>query len=448
MSKHKILLVDDEADIRFVLGRFLRSQGYEVVEADSCAAAEAMFQSSRPHAAILDYQLPDGTALDMLPRLREIDPAAPLLILTAHGTIPMAVNAIKEGAEQFLTKPIELPALALVLRRILEDQRNRQKQMAGRTRQTREAVDPFLGTSRAIRELATQAERLLGTDSPVLIQGETGTGKTVLARWLHDHGARAEESIVDLNCATLSRDLLESELFGYEKGAFTGAAAAKAGLVEVAHRGTLFLDEIGDMDLAVQPKILKVIEEMQYRRVGGVRDRHADIRLIAATHQNLGQLVSEKLFRGDLYFRISAIPLTVPPLRERAEDVPALARRILERISNGGPGKDLSPEAERALTVYAWPGNIRELRNVLDRAALLAGGDTLEAADLRFGTPGPSTAAPEPEPSASIADNERRYIEQVLREENGKVERAAKRLGIVRSALYKKIKKYGILIPR
>jgi DNA-binding NtrC family response regulator len=443
VARQKVLLVDDEADIRFVIGTFLRSQGYDVVEAESCRGAEAVFQASRPDLAILDYQLPDGTALDLLPRLKEIDSATPLLILTAHGTIPMAVHAIKEGAEQFLTKPIELPALAIILRRSLDAQRDRRKQMAGSSRRAREAVDPFLGTSDAIRQLERRAHRVLVSESPILIQGETGTGKTLLAKWLHEQGPRADETMVDLNCAALSRELLETELFGYEKGAFTGAAGAKMGLLEVAHRGTVFLDEIGDMDVQVQPKLLKVIEEKQFRRVGGVRDRHVDIRLVAASHQDLEQLVEERRFRGDLLFRINTIPLQVPSLRERSEDILLLAERILKNLAGEiGCGEvSLSASAEAALTAYAWPGNIRELRNVLERALLLSESNVLTAEDFRF------SRAARPD-DATIADNERRHIEQVLREEGGRVDRAAGRLGIVRSALYKKIKKHGIVIPR
>jgi DNA-binding NtrC family response regulator len=290
MAKEKILVVDDEAGVRFGIGDFLESQGYEVGEADSCQGMLDIFRTSRPDAAIVDYMLPDGHALDLLPRLRDIDPTVPLILLTAHGSIDLAVRAVKEGAEHFLTKPVELSALLAILRRTLENRRNRQRQLASKSRQTREEVDPFLGTSAAIRQLAEQVRKVLVTESPILIQGETGTGKEVLAKWLHNHGPRAEEAFVDLNCAGLSRELLETELFGHEKGAFTGATASKSGLLEVAHRGTVFLDEVGDMDPQVQPKLLKVLEEKGFRRLGDIRDRHVDTRLIAATHQDLSLL--------------------------------------------------------------------------------------------------------------------------------------------------------------
>src|SRR4030095_6145073 len=233
------------------------------------------------------------------------DSGTPLLVLTAHGSIDLAVRAIKEGAEQFLTKPLELPALQVILQRLIQKQRNHQNQLASKSRQVRQAIDPFIGVSPAIHTLAEQAKRVLMTESPVLILGETGSGKGVLARWLHENSPRADEAFVDLNCAGLSRELLENELFGHEKGAFTSATTSKQGLFEVAHRGTIFLDEIGDVDLQIQPKLLKVLEEQRFRRVGDVRDRQVDVRLIAATHQDLSDLVRQKRFRDDLYFRVS-----------------------------------------------------------------------------------------------------------------------------------------------
>ncbi|HYN26210.1 MAG TPA: sigma-54 dependent transcriptional regulator, partial [Pyrinomonadaceae bacterium] len=357
MARNRILIVDDESGLRFGIRDFLELQGYEIDEAESCREAQELFRTSRPDIVIADYMLPDGTALDLLPRLKEINPDIPLLILTAHGSIDLAVRAIKEGAEQFLTKPLELPALMVILKRLLENQRNRHKQLASRSRQVRHAVDPFIGVSPSIRALAEQAKRVLATESPVLILGETGTGKGVLARWLHDNSPRAEEAFVDLNCAGLSRELLETELFGHEKGAFTSATASKQGLFEVAHRGTIFLDEIGDVDLQIQPKLLKVLEDKRFRRVGDVRDRQVDVRLIAATHQDIGQLVREKTFRDDLYFRVSTIPLAFPSLRERIEDIPIMAHYLLDKLATDlGRGEiQLEPDSIKALQAYSWP---------------------------------------------------------------------------------------------
>jgi DNA-binding NtrC family response regulator len=446
VTRNKVLIVDDEAAIRFGVRSFLETQGYDVDEAGSCQAAEESFRNSKPDIVLIDYLLEDGNALDLLPRLKAADPAIPIIILTAHGSIDLAVRAIKDGAEQFLTKPLELPAVLVVLQRSLENARNRNNQQIRTSQRARQALDPFLGVSPAIRELAEQAQRVLATDSPVLIQGETGSGKGILAAWLHNNGPRAEEALVDLNCAALSPELLQSELFGHEKGAFTGAASTKMGLLEVAHRGTVFLDEIGDMDLQIQPKLLKVLEEKRFRRLGDVRDRRVDVRLIAASHQDLRRLVSEKKFRSDLYFRVSAIPLAVPPLRERREDIPIIAAQILNQVAADLAYGDaqLSPDAIRALQQYSWPGNIRELKNALERALLLGDNQVLDSDSLKFD----DLTVDDSGADLTLVDLERRHIERVLRREGGQVERAALALGIPRSSLYQKLKKYGIPLSR
>jgi DNA-binding NtrC family response regulator len=307
--------------------------------------------------------------------------------------------------------------------------------------------DPFAGKSAVMRQLAEEAKRILPSDSSVLIQGETGSGKGVLARWLHAHGPRADEAFVDLNCVGLSRELLESELFGHEKGAFTGAVSAKQGLFEVAHRGTVFLDEIADVDLQIQPKLLKVLEEKQFRRVGDVRDRRVDVRLIAASHQDFGGLVREKKFRSDLYFRISTIPLRVPALRERLEDIPIIAEEVLRGLAAdlGRPEATLGPDVLQMLCSYSWPGNVRELRNVLERTLLLSEGSVLRRKDLRFEVP--FVEAPSAPADMTLRDLERFHIQRVLEQESWHVGRAAQKLAIPRSSLYAKIKEYGITIP-
>ena len=443
------MVVDDESGVRFGIRDFLEQHGYEIDEAESCHDAQQVFRSSRPDIVIADYMLPDGTALDLLPRLKEIDSGIPLLVLTAHGSIDLAVRAIKEGAEQFLTKPLELPTLLVILQRLLQKQRNHHKQLASKSRQVRQAIDPFIGTSAAIRALKEQAKKILSTESPVLILGETGTGKGVLARWLHDNSPRAEEAFVDLNCAGLSRELLETELFGHEKGAFTSATASKQGLFEVAHRGTIFLDEVGDVDVQIQPKLLKVLEEKRFRRVGDVRDRQVDVRLIAATHQDMGQLVREKRFRDDLYFRISTIPLSFPALRERIEDIPTMAQYLLDKVSADlGRGElHLDENCIQALKAYSWPGNIRELRNVIERAVLLSDQKTITINDLQFDGH-TQVGSPFLDSRLTLLELEKQHIERVLQEERGRVEKAAKRLGIPRSSLYQKIKKHQITMSR
>jgi DNA-binding NtrC family response regulator len=443
-SRRRVLVVDDEPSIRFGIREYLESHGFALDEAETAAQAEAAFRCNRPDAAVVDYSLPDGHALELMPRLKAIHPDVPLVILTGHGSIDLAVRAIKEGAEHFLTKPVEMEALRVILERSLENQRNRRGQLLGRSRREKRTIDPFLGTSPAIRGLSEEAHRVASSDAAVLIQGETGAGKGLLARWLHDHGPRVEEPFVDLNCAGLSRDFLETELFGHEKGAFTGAANAKPGLLEVAHQGTVFLDEIGDVDPQVQPKLLKVLEEKSFRRLGEVRDRHVDIRLIAAAHQDLGALAREGRFRRDLYFRISTLPLVVPPLRERREDIPPLAQALLDRsLAGQGRGQPvLAPDAVEALQAYPWPGNIRELRNVLERALLLQTSGVLERRDLRFET-ALSTGAPPPT-DLTLSELERLHVQRVLAEEGGHVERAARRLGISRSSLYLKVRRLGL----
>jgi DNA-binding NtrC family response regulator len=448
-TKHTVLIVEDEAAIRLGIKDFLEAKGYQVEEADTCEATEALFRTARPDVAILDYLLSDGNTLDLLPRLKAIDPMTPVLFLTGHGSIDLAVRAVKEGADQFFTKPVELPTLLLVIERLLDSERSRKKEMAVRSRQDRTSVDPFVGRSHAIRQLASEALRVAASDSPVLIRGETGSGKGVLAKWLHRRGPRGEEAMVDLNCAGLTRDLLETELFGHEKGAFTGAMSSKAGLLEVAHRGTVFLDEIGDMDPEVQAKLLKVLEEKQFRRLGETRDRRVDIRLLAATHQDLPERVRQKKFRSDLFFRINTIPLTVPALRDRAEDIPELTEGLLVRLgAEMGRGEaQLSRGAAEALQRYSWPGNIRELRNVLERALLLSDGPQIEAASLRF-EPGLAAESETLDTSLTLVELERRHIARVLQEEGGRVDQAARRLGVPRSSLYQKIKRHGIQVSR
>ncbi len=445
MARNNILLVEDEPGVRFGIRKFLAAKGFEVQEAESLAAALAAFQAAQPDLVLVDYLLPDGNALELLPKLRDIDAEVPLVLMTGHGSIDLAVRAIKEGAEHFLTKPVDLATLLVVLQRVLDGHRTRQRQAAGDTRRGRRRLDPFLGTSAAIHALERSARKVAASESPILIQGETGIGKGVLASWLHEQSERAGEAFVDLNCAGLSRDFLETELFGHEKGAFTGATTTKPGLLEVAHRGSVFLDEIGDVDPQVQPKLLKVLEEKRFRRLGGVRDRWVDIRLIAATHQDLGRRVQEKTFRSDLYFRISTLPLVVPPLRERPEDVPIIARSLLQALAaDCGRQRTLTAAAERELAAYPWPGNIRELRNVLERAVLLSDAEAIDAGDLRFDRCAPGGDEAEAPVGLTLEELERHHILRVLQHERRNVARAAERLGVPKSSLYQKLKRFGI----
>jgi DNA-binding NtrC family response regulator len=450
MAGNRILLVDDDPVVRFGICNFLESKEMEVYEAGSVQKAREQFSANCPDAAILDFSLPDGDGLELLEHFKSIDENLPVIVLTGQGSIELAVRAIKRGADQFLTKPIELAALHTLLARALENKRHRQHSLISQSKAKREQLDPFVGDSKAIQNLRQLAMRVVTTTSPILIQGETGAGKGVLAKWIHENSDRAEEGFTDLDCAGLEREFLETELFGHVKGAFTGAVQAKPGLLEVADKGTVFLDEIGDMDLAVQPKILKVMETKRFRRLGDVHDRTVDIRLISATHRDLREFVRQQRFREDLFFRINIIPIRIPPLRARPDDVPKLAKEILRRIATeGGWGEiRLEDTAMKLLESYPWPGNIREMRNVLERAAQLAQHSPLTVRDLELQYPDnlalPSAAKPMATTAVdthlTIRQMETRYIELILAEEEGSIDRAAKRLGISRSSLYSKVK--------
>ncbi|HEY6766009.1 MAG TPA: sigma-54 dependent transcriptional regulator [Candidatus Sulfotelmatobacter sp.] len=444
MPKKRIVVGEDDQAIRCALAEFLETLDYEVIPATNCAGIREAFRSSSPDAAILDYALPDGTALDLLPHLKQSFPSVPLIVLTGNGSVPLAVQAIKEGAEQFLTKPVELSAIAVVLERALKNQRNLQKQLAGKAREKRESVNPFLGVSAAIREVSEQVEKLSLSSCPVLIAGETGSGKGVLAKWIHDQSTRSDEPFVDLNCAGFGKELLETELFGHEAGAFTGAMQRKIGLMEVAQRGTVFLDEIGDMDLQIQPKLLKILEEKRFRRLGDVRERQLDVRLIAASHEDLADLVRQKKFRSDLYFRVSTVIIRVPALRERLEDIPILGQHFFERVATdlGRLHLTLARQTIDVMTSYSWPGNIRELKNVIERAILLASGDTIRPKDLHLEFSGEVKA--DGESQLTFRECQRLHIQKTLEAEKGNVARAASRLGLTRSTLYNKMKTFGI----
>ena len=444
----KVLIVDDEPSIRFGIRAFLHTHGFVIDEADSCASAEVRFRDFAPDAVILDYRLPDGVALDLFPRFRAVD--VPVLILTAHATIDLAVRLTKEGAEHFLTKPVELDVLLAKLCQSIASTHRKKPRLASSGPRR---FDPFVGTSEAIRKLRAQAERVAASDSALLVTGETGTGKSVLARWIHDASGRRDAAFVDLNCAGLSKDFLDTELFGHEKGAFTGAVSAKQGLLDVGHRGTLFLDEIGDVDPSVQPKLLKVLEEGRFRRLGDVRDRVVDVRLVAATNADLSVLVRERRFRSDLYFRLSTLLVDMPPLRDRREDIMPLARAILEASTRGDPESlRVEPEAENILVKHSWPGNIRQLRNVIERALYMGGGGVLSAEHLVFepidSISSLAVAASTMDESVQTLESmEREHIVRALAEE-GRVEAAARKLGVPRSSMYQKLKRFGIAVPR
>jgi DNA-binding NtrC family response regulator len=441
-------VIDDDPAILAAVSEYMELEGHSVSRAPDFKTAYHTLQSSVPDIVITDYQLPDGDALQFLSTLKNTHLPTRCIVLTGYGTIDLAVKAIKEGAEQFITKPVEFAVLGAYVRTCLQNQQNSRKQLAHRLRIPRYDKNPFQGTSTLIHQLEEEIHRFVHTERPILIQGETGTGKGVLAAWIHQKGPRTEETLVDINCAGLSKELLESELFGYEKGAFTGASGSKQGLIEAAHRGILLLDEVGEMDLLVQPKLLGVLENNRFRRLGDVRERIADIQIIATTNRNLMQSVREMKFREDLYFRMSTFQVRIPPLRERTEDILPLANSLLQSLANdlARDKQELTSAAQTALKAYSWPGNIRELRNVLERVALTCESQLIRPEDLGLAHRAQGVSQGASQTGTTLEELEREYISSILKEEKGKVSQAATRLGIPRSTLYQKIKVYGIAI--
>ncbi len=442
-----VLVVEDDDLMRDVLVEGLRLRGFHMREAEGVVAALKEIQSLTPSAILVDYQLKDGTAFDLLDALRSQDLRIPVIVSTGHASIDLAVKAVKNGAEQFIPKPIDLAALDTLLQRVIANYKNFHKDAAHRLERARYDRDPFLGQNAEMLLLKKAATRVAEVSSTVLIQGETGTGKGVLARWLHKSGPRSDEPFIDLNCAGLSGELLESELFGHQKGSFTGAIGNKVGLLEAANRGTIFLDEIGDMEPMIQSKMLKVVEEKRFHRLGDVIERKVDVQIIAATHRDLKDLVAENKFRSDLYFRISPVRLRIPPLRERLDDLPKITDRLLLQLGadmRHGP-LQITAEARRALNKYPWPGNIRELRNVLERAALLTEDGVIRETGLEFESTTRKHPAPSPAQTlGTLAEVERNHIVLMLEVENWNVPRAAQKLGIPRSSLYAKLRQYGL----
>jgi DNA-binding NtrC family response regulator len=445
-SKDKILIVDDQASVRFGLRSLLESEGYRALEAKTGEQGLAVITEQAPQLILLDLRLPDTDGLSLLPRIRAIDDEAPVIILTAHGTIETAIKALKAGAENFLTKPFDADSLLILIARTLEQTRARRERLLIGLAQEQVAAEYFIGQSDSVKRIHATAEKLAASDTTVLLQGETGTGKGMVANLIHRLSDRRDKPFVAINCAGLSKELLESELFGHEKGAFTTALASKPGLFELAHQGTIFFDEISEMELAVQARLLNVLEQKRFRRVGGVQEKEVAVRIVAATNRNLQSEVKCGRFREDLFYRLNVMPIALPGLRERREDILPLVhhfiaqfnQRLIRRVQG------VTPKAEALLIEYNYPGNIRELRNIIERAMILCSNDLIHASDLPLGNYAASEGDPgdSREQFLSLDELERVHIQRVFSATGGNLSRAAELLGITRNTLYSKLRKY------
>ena len=460
MNGSTVLIVDDERTLARAVKTFLSEAGYDAEVAGNAEQALEMVESLRPDVVFADVRLPGMSGIDLLRRIREFDPAVPVIIMTAHGTIEGAVEAVKLGAFDYLKKPLDLEELKLLADRARETALMKQELSYYRRRAANEA--PFagiLGSSPALRAVMEQVRQIAALDEtpPVLITGETGTGKGLVARTLHNSGPRAAKPFIDVNCTALPTNLMEAELFGYERGAFTDAKESKIGLFEAAEGGFLFLDEVGDLELSLQGKLLRAIEERTVRRVGGIRDRKINVRILAATNRNLENEARLNRFRSDLYFRLAVILLHLPPLRERGDDALVLAEHFLRRFSAkyGKNVRRIDGPAREVLMSYPWPGNVRELSHVIERAVLWSRDVTLNvehlsvAAPMRVASEAPDSAAPPadtvpPSEGTDLTQVERSMIERAMREAGGNQTRAAQRLGISRDTLRYRLKKFGI----
>ncbi len=461
-----ILLVEDKDSLRAMLRHALESQGHAVVEARDQREAVRALQSTRPAVVVSDLRLPEGDGLGVLRAAKDFDPALPVIMMTAFGSIQDAVSAMQDGALDFLAKPVDPDHLLLLVERALAQQRLATENMLLREElAARRGAPQIVGEDPKLKQMSAALHRAASTDATVLIEGESGTGKELFARALHALSGRADGPFVAINCAAIPETLLETELFGHEKGAFTGAAARKPGKFELAHRGTLFLDEIGDLPLALQAKILRALELKRFERVGGTASLQVDVRVVAATNKQLKAAVAARQFREDLYFRLSVFPITVPALRERPDDIPLLARHFVDRFCKDLNKKSftLAPSAVQALVQYPWPGNVRELQNCIERAVILTEGETIHARHLQLvavdAAPAESAggaAGAHPlaavDLSGTLAEASRRAqaaleqwkIEQALKDAQGDKGRAAEALQLSYKALLAKLREYAI----
>ncbi len=450
-----LLIVDDEPSLRFSIGEWARDTGYEAIEAGDGRTAIEMVQTRSVDAVLLDLKLDHEDGMQVLKRLLEEDPSLPVIMLTGHGGVEHAVRATRLGAYDFMLKPPNLDHLGIVIHRALE--RASLQREVEHLRSAPLGEQPMLGEGAAFKRVLQRLDKAgKGGTVTVLIQGETGSGKELMARYLHAHSPRAANPFIELNCSAIPEQLLESELYGHEKGAFTDAKRFKKGLFELADGGTLFLDEIGEMAPALQAKLLRVLENRTFRRVGGSTDITVDVRVVAATHRDLKRAVADGKFREDLYYRLNHVPIEMPPLRDRPEDLPLLAEHFIVRFCRelGRVPARLHPDALRAMLAYAWPGNVRELKNVIERVVLLEADDEIRPEHLpselgRGRAAGPSAGADASQPFPPgrvrpLADVEQIAIEHALGVCEGNKTRAAAALGISRQTLRTKLKDFAI----
>jgi len=458
-----VLLVEDKTELRAMLRKALERWGYAIEEAPDGQAAIDKVRARRYLFVLSDLKLPGYSGIDVLREARRAEPTLPVILMTAYGSVEEAVTAMKDGAFDFIQKPVDLDHLKLLLDRAAKQQELLRENLLLREEYSARYGFPRIVAEHPVMKDASQmTQRVAATDSTVLLLGESGTGKELFARAIHHLSPRAEQPFVALNCAAIPEGLVENELFGHERGAYTGAGARKMGKLELAHRGTLFLDEIGELPLAIQTKLLRVLEERRFERVGGTQEIEANVRIVTATNKDLQRAVADKSFREDLYFRISAVPITIPPLRERGDDVVLLAEHFLERFKREfrKPALELTPDARARLRDYAWPGNVRELQNAIERAAILANGSKIDTTALQLPSPKP---AAEELPAGMLEDQflwdgpldevaqravahvERFKIQNALRESKWNKTRAAEKLGVSYKTLLTKIRSLGLV---
>jgi DNA-binding NtrC family response regulator len=456
--KARILIVEDERAIQLALSGLLRREGYEVEVASSGDEAIAKLSAAPCDLVLTDLALGRGASgMDVLKAARQLRPETVVVMITAHGSEKIAVEAMKNGAEDYVPKPFDNDEIRLVVQRALDRTRlQRENRLLLEQVQKQYGFENLIGTGPAMQRVFATLQKVAETDLTVLVRGESGTGKELVAQALHNLSPRRGRPFVAVNCAAISRELVESELFGHEKGAFTGADARRQGRFEAADGGSILLDEIGDMAPETQAKVLRVLQERSFERVGGTRPIDVDVRVIAATHRNLEQEVGKHRFREDLYYRLKVVTIELPPLRERPEDIPALAQRFLERVTTrlGLEKRQLGDAALARLVRHRWPGNVRELANAIEQAAVLAPSPVIEEADLQLGggVEAPSGSGGPDAAGLSFADAkrsaverfERRYLLDALRRSGGNISRAAEAMGMVRQSLQQKIRELGL----